>query len=112
MIAPDAIDLDNASRIEQGFHIGNIIKCLPLVEPTLDIGECGYGIVRFNHMQSGQFTGCTKTARQALIKELAAIAIARTWKHHRSQTGDRRWYRHPWVSAFNPPARLRRGRSQ
>ena len=73
MIAPDAIDLDKASRIEQGFHTGNIIKCLPLVEPTLDIGECGYEIVRFNHMQSGQFTGCTKTARQVLIKELAAI---------------------------------------
>ena len=75
MIAPDAIDLDKASRIEQDIHTGNIKSVCPWSSRRLilDIGECGYEIVRFNHMQSGQFTGCTKTARQALIKELAAI---------------------------------------
>jgi maleate isomerase len=36
-------------------------------------GECGYEIVRFNHIQGGQFTGYTRTTKQALIKELAAI---------------------------------------
>ena len=47
----------------------------PIIQPRMEsfFGECGYEIVRFNHMQGGQFTGYTKTTRQALIKELAAI---------------------------------------
>ena len=47
----------------------------PIIQPRMEsfFGECGYEIVRFNHMQGGQFTGYTKTTRQALIKELTAI---------------------------------------
>jgi maleate isomerase len=47
----------------------------PIIQPRMEsfFGECGYEIVRFNHMQGGQFTGYTKTTRQALIKELVAI---------------------------------------
>jgi maleate isomerase len=47
----------------------------PIIQPRMEsfFGECGYEIVRFNHMQGGQFTGYTKTTREALIKQLAAI---------------------------------------
>src|ERR1700755_468367 len=60
----------------------NVKKRIAIVEPYYPIiqsrmesffGECGYEIVRFNHMQGWQFTGYTKTTREALIKELAAI---------------------------------------
>jgi maleate isomerase len=47
----------------------------PIIQPKIEsfFGECGDDIVRFNHMQGGQFTGYTRTTADALIKELKAI---------------------------------------
>jgi maleate isomerase len=47
----------------------------PIIQPKMEafFGECGYDIVRFNHMQGGQFTGYTRTTAEALIGELKAI---------------------------------------
>jgi maleate isomerase len=47
----------------------------PVIQPRIEayFGECGFDVVRFNHMQGGQFTGYTRTTKRALIEELIAI---------------------------------------
>lgn len=47
----------------------------PVIQPRIEsfFGEAGFEIVRFNHMQGGQFTGYTRTTAAALIDELKAI---------------------------------------
>ena len=47
----------------------------PIIQPRMEsfFGECGYDVVRFNHMRGGQFTGYTRTTAEALIGELKAI---------------------------------------
>lgn len=66
----EALQAHNVKR-----RIAIVEAYFPIIQPQMEsfFGECGYEIVRFNHMQGGQFTGYTKTTRQALIKELAAI---------------------------------------
>ena len=47
----------------------------PVIQPRIEsfFGEAGFDVVRFNHMQGGQFTGYTRTTAAALIDELKAI---------------------------------------
>jgi len=47
----------------------------PIIQPRIEsfFAECGYDVVRFNHMKGGPFTGYTRTTPRALIEELMAI---------------------------------------
>lgn len=47
----------------------------PIIQPRIEsfLGEAGFEVVRFNHMQGKQFTGYTRTTAEALIGELKAI---------------------------------------
>lgn len=50
----------------------------PIIQPRIEayFAECGYEVVRFNHMQGGQFTGYTRTTPGALIEALRATDCA------------------------------------
>lgn len=47
----------------------------PVIQPRLEsyFTEAGFEVVRFNHMQGGQFSGYTRTTARAMIEELIRI---------------------------------------
>ena len=55
-----------------GRRIAVVEPYFPIIQPRMEsyFAECGYEIVRFNHMRGDQFTGYTRTTPEALIAAL------------------------------------------
>ena len=73
-LASEAI-LEALQRFGIRRRIAVVEPYFPVIQPKMEafFAEAGFDIVRFNHMQGGQFTGYTRTDPRTLIEALASI---------------------------------------
>jgi len=73
-LASEAI-VEALQRLGVKRRIAVVEPYFPVIQPRIEafFAECGFEVVRFNHMQGAQFTGYTRTDAPALIDALTSI---------------------------------------